>query len=641
MARPWLDAHHDALAGVSAFSQHMALVDMQGNGDCSLVVASLDRKLKVFRSLALVESADLPDVPTSLCGWVSDDSGVPTLAVACGRCVYMYRSMRPFYKFTPPPAKIEAEESALWAQLKKRSDDDAPSAEEEAAATLAALIELRSGGAPLSSRSIDFLALEDGAARQAFIDQNRAKKLVQRAVVTCLAVLPKTPGSALGCIVVGTESRQLHILHPSGTSILKTLVLEGVPATISVSGEYDVDYRIAVGCRQCRVFFVRNGKVVGIVLEIETPPVAVRMSSDGKEVYVAEMGGMLHLFSTKGDKQWSIFAQTEDVSVSVSVSESESESESESNRKRACTITAIAVFDSPPHNVKGLVLVALAGGDVRMYRGQRLVGTIATTGERAKGGAVSGLIHGRYGRQGGVLIMAHRCGALSVKMLRRTANLDGVALDATRAAHDVPLSLPKKTRLYVDMTQREREHAAEMHHLFQRDLLRLRLTTARAYVKLLDAGDARLVPRNGVSVNLTVAVQVRACGCRARSRSRARMLTHCYPRRIHTRTPLPPSRASDLRSRCSCVSQTAAPQRCAASQLLSRTTQRSSECQLRSLSSLSCCQEAWAPSTRRWSRSTRRGERALCEQLSATQAVAPPSSPRTSRFRSPSRRWMQ
>ena len=48
--------------------------------------------------------------------------------------------------------------------------------------------------------------------------------------------------------------------------------------------------------------------------------------------------------------------------------------------------------------------------------------------------------------------------------------------------------MPKKTKLYVEQTQRERDMAPEIHRRFQRDLCKLRLTTARAYVKTLTDG---------------------------------------------------------------------------------------------------------------------------------------------------------
>jgi Bardet-Biedl syndrome 1 protein len=53
---------------------------------------------------------------------------------------------------------------------------------------------------------------------------------------------------------------------------------------------------------------------------------------------------------------------------------------------------------------------------------------------------------------------------------------------------DVPLPVPKKTKVYVDQTQRERDQAPQIHRTFQRDLCKLRLETARAYVKTLTDG---------------------------------------------------------------------------------------------------------------------------------------------------------
>ena len=45
------------------------------------------------------------------------------------------------------------------------------------------------------------------------------------------------------------------------------------------------------------------------------------------------------------------------------------------------------------------------------------------------------------------------------------------------AEQDVPLNIPKKTRLYVEQMDRERQSAVHMHRTFQRDLCRLRLKT--------------------------------------------------------------------------------------------------------------------------------------------------------------------
>ncbi len=54
----------------------------------------------------------------------------------------------------------------------------------------------------------------------------------------------------------------------------------------------------------------------------------------------------------------------------------------------------------------------------------------------------------------------------------------------THPLQDIPLAVPKKTRLYVEQTDREREQAGDMHRVFQRELCKLRLATSRAYVKV-------------------------------------------------------------------------------------------------------------------------------------------------------------
>ena len=59
-------------------------------------------------------------------------------------------------------------------------------------------------------------------------------------------------------------------------------------------------------------------------------------------------------------------------------------------------------------------------------------------------------------------------GVLTIRMLRRTASLKPLSdADAAIAGQDVPLPVPKKTRLYVEQTQRERQNAVDMHRVFQ------------------------------------------------------------------------------------------------------------------------------------------------------------------------------
>lgn len=39
---------------------------------------------------------------------------LPSLAVAAGSCIYIYRNLRPYYKFVLPPEDVNTEEQECW-----------------------------------------------------------------------------------------------------------------------------------------------------------------------------------------------------------------------------------------------------------------------------------------------------------------------------------------------------------------------------------------------------------------------------------------------------------------------------------------------------------------------------------------------
>ena len=107
-----------------------------------------------------------------------------------------------------------------------------------------------------------------------------------------------------------------------------------------------------------------------------------------------------------------------------------------------------------------------------------------------------------------MLAVVGASGGLYIKMLQRTAKFDAAAgATGPPPEQDVPLSIPKKTKLYVEQTQREREQATEMHRAFQRDLCKLRLSTARAYVKMITDGQGPMSYASGSALRLTAQVQ--------------------------------------------------------------------------------------------------------------------------------------
>merc|ERR1712151_1103030 len=147
------------------------------------------------------------------------------------------------------------------------------------------------------------------------------------------------------------------------------------------------------------------------------------------------------------------------------------------------------------------LVVALNNGEVRLYNGKHLITTTKTNE------VVTGLKLGTFGREEGSMVLSFKSGALMVKILQRNANLDvSSAAPGPPPEQDIPLDVPKKTKLYVEQTSREREQAIDMHRTFQRDLCKLRLSTARAYVNLLGAGHGPMSSSGGAQVRLNAEV---------------------------------------------------------------------------------------------------------------------------------------
>lgn len=171
----WLDAWADPVAGVKAFSCCIHTCNLSGDGDWRLVIADADKKLKVtsvlpsnqastssttthsgldlsvpkaaqkldaacshtsalgphmgphmsktpvqcaqvWKGTAKASEHALLDVPVAVTSFITETAAprIPTLAVAAGSHVYMFRSLRPYYKFTMPAAGANAAEESVW-----------------------------------------------------------------------------------------------------------------------------------------------------------------------------------------------------------------------------------------------------------------------------------------------------------------------------------------------------------------------------------------------------------------------------------------------------------------------------------------------------------------------------------------------
>ncbi|XP_040112316.1 Bardet-Biedl syndrome 1 protein isoform X2 [Oryx dammah] len=451
----WLDSLSDSMANIHTFSACLALADFHGDGEYKLAMGDLgpdgrQPRLKVLKGHTLVSQKPLPDLPAAAVTFLvgSHEPRTPALAIASGPCVYVYKNLKPYFKFSLPLLPTNPLEQDLWNQAKEDQIDPL---------TLKEMLEgiREKAEVPLSVQSLRFLPLEL-SEMEAFVNQHKSKSIRRQTVITTMTTLKKNLADedAVSCLVLGTENKELLVLDPEAFTILAKMSLPSVPVFLEVSGQFDVEFRLAAACRNGSIYILRrDSKRPKYCIELSAQPVGlVRVH---KVLVVGSNQDSLHGFTYKGKRLWTVQMPA-----------------------------AILAMNRLEQRSRGLqaVMAALANGEVRIYHDKVLLNVIRTPE------AVTSLCFGRYGREDNTLIMTTLGGGLIIKILKRTAVFAEAGGEAGSApSQAIKLNVPRKTRLYVDQTLREREAGTAMHRTFQADLYLLRLRAARAYVQALES----------------------------------------------------------------------------------------------------------------------------------------------------------
>lgn len=101
--------------------------------------------------------------PTAVCSYFSDlqQPRIPSIAIASGNFIFIYRNLRPYYKFTLPSVQLSSMETEIWSQLVDESMD--------AYSACQGLSKLREEQIVLSTRSLDLLALKNPEQQQDYV----------------------------------------------------------------------------------------------------------------------------------------------------------------------------------------------------------------------------------------------------------------------------------------------------------------------------------------------------------------------------------------------------------------------------------------------------------------------------------------
>ncbi|MGH0145535.1 UNVERIFIED_CONTAM: hypothetical protein FKN15_043193 [Acipenser sinensis] len=112
------DAYKVRLSIKTALGANALVVGDLGTGGCNM-------KLKVYKGTTLMTDNTLLDLPTGLTAFLMDQNEprTPAVAVASGPFIYVYKNLRPYFKFTLPPLEVNSLELEVWSQAKEDKID--------------------------------------------------------------------------------------------------------------------------------------------------------------------------------------------------------------------------------------------------------------------------------------------------------------------------------------------------------------------------------------------------------------------------------------------------------------------------------------------------------------------------------------
>jgi len=492
---PWLHAWYDPMAHLKATSSRIATVDITNDGNYALLVVDDSKRLKVFRGTNLISSHKLLDYASCLSIFyppspeqkqqsTTATASLPAVAVGTGCYIYIYRSMRPYYKLTLPSIEINSEELAIWNQARctELSNEQ----------TLDSLAKLRqTQHIELSFRSMFILSITEREEQLKYIESYKSSELQCNTTITCMNYIHKhdaEPGS-VSSLIVGTENSDIVFVEASGTKIVSTMKLPSIATQICVIGVMSVDYRVVISTRSAVIHTIRNGKLLGNHIQLESPICC--MSAFKKNILVSCINKTLYAYHIKGNnvKLWSLYF--------------------------ASVITCIEPMAGTQFsgNDNNYFLCGFQNGQVAMYNNNQQIHLL-----KLDESPITALRFGKYGRESSTLIVLNQAGCLSVKIMSRRVNLQSTKHEnqwqqnqAVSIQQEIPLDLPPVTQLYLDQDIREKENAENMHKIWQKEIVKFRLKINHEYIGVLRKGNGPIAKhqshhehRNKILLNIQV-----------------------------------------------------------------------------------------------------------------------------------------
>jgi Bardet-Biedl syndrome 1 protein len=151
------------------------------------------------------------------------------------------------------------------------------------------------------------LALESLEEQAKYMMDRAGRPLYQSNYITCMKAMNKNREEAksISFLLLCNENRELIVMEASGIKIKSTVRLPSVGVFIETHGQYDVEGKVFVACRDGKIYVVKNGALTNQVFDIESKPVGIVYLE--KSLVVAGMNNVVSSYYGKGKKNYSIY----------------------------------------------------------------------------------------------------------------------------------------------------------------------------------------------------------------------------------------------------------------------------------------------------------------------------------------------
>ena len=478
------------IARIKAFNTYIALGDILQDNNYRLIVIDTSKNLKIFKGNVLQDESKLSIFPSGLIVYYGDDPSsrkiIPLLAVAGGNTIFIYRNLKGIIKYPLPDQRMNGEESFIYQQYNNGlidgtnclnqlqnladrlidihfdydndndNDNNDDNENNDNNNNNNSNKDKENKNEPLSQITLELLSLKTEEAQLKFLEDNKTTKVLIRNYITCINYIKKDNSNDLKAssyLIVGTENCLIYVIdHNNKTPLLKKRIYE-VPFIIETQGGYNTEHKIFVSDRGCNVYILKKDIILNKFI---MPQPLVNLLIAKNNFYIGTIGNNYISYTLSGNIVFKI--------------------------NQPSIITCMEIYYRKSEDLN-IIIIALKNKEVRFYNDKKLI-IIMNVHDN-----IFGMKYGKFQMTEDCLVLSTYSGIIMIKNFGNDIKFSEIKYEEKKK-EEGKILVPKKSVLFLDLVEREKENSFNMQNIFQNDLLRIRYKAMDSYVKMLKIGNA-------------------------------------------------------------------------------------------------------------------------------------------------------